>query len=65
MKVSPSVGHPHVLILGYSEAAMLMRQPLGAQVGAIIAIQGQHEHAVEAPGVARRCRFGLLRPPLG
>jgi predicted protein tyrosine phosphatase len=47
------VRYPPILILGYSQAAMLMRQPLGAQVKAIIAIHGRHEYAVEAPGISR------------
>lgn len=46
--------HPPVLMLGYSEAAMLMRAPQGLQVGAIIAIHGRHEYAVESPGVSHR-----------
>jgi predicted protein tyrosine phosphatase len=41
-------------MFGYSEAAMLLRQPAGAQVRAIISIHGSHEYAVEAPGVSQR-----------
>jgi predicted protein tyrosine phosphatase len=53
LKVYP-VSYPPILMLGYSEAAMLMRQPLGAQVQAIISIHGLHEYAVEAPGLSQR-----------
>jgi predicted protein tyrosine phosphatase len=49
-----SMHHPPILMFGYSEASMLMRQPQGSQVGAIISIHGLHEYAVEAPLVARR-----------
>jgi len=41
-------------MFGYSEAAMLLRQPAGAHVEAIISIHGSHEYAVDAPGVSRR-----------
>ena len=46
--------YPPILMFGYSEAAMLLRQPHGAQVKAIISIHGLHEYAVEAPDVSRR-----------
>jgi predicted protein tyrosine phosphatase len=45
--------HPTILALGYSEAAMLLRDPAGSHVEAIIAIRGSHEHAIEA-AVAHR-----------
>lgn len=46
--------HPSILIFGYSEAAMLMRQPQGMEVKAIISIHGLHEYAMDAPGISRR-----------
>ncbi|HKQ49791.1 MAG TPA: hypothetical protein VJZ71_17080 [Phycisphaerae bacterium] len=39
--------HPSILILGYSEAAMYLRQPEAAHVSAIVAIHGQREYSVE------------------
>lgn len=46
------MSHPLVLILGYSEAAMLLRKPGTVDVRAIIAIHGQREYPVETEGVA-------------
>lgn len=43
--------HPKVLILGYSEAAMLLRKPGTVDVRAIIAIHGQREFPVETDSV--------------
>jgi len=45
---------PPIVMFGYSEASMLMRQKKGPQVKAIISIHGLHEYAVDAPGVWRR-----------
>lgn len=39
--------YPSVLILGYSEAAMYLRQPEAERVHAIISIHGQREYPVE------------------
>lgn len=44
--------HPPVLVLGYSEAGMLLRKPGAANIRAIIAIHGQQEHPVETDGVS-------------
>ena len=41
--------YPGVLILGYSEAAMFLRQGEADCVQAIIAIRGQREHVIEVP----------------
>ena len=43
--------HPPVLVLGYSEAAMLLRKSHTADVLAIIAIHGQREYPVETSEV--------------
>jgi len=43
--------HPPVIVLGYSEAAMLLRTPHDIDVRAIIAIHGQREYPVETGGV--------------
>jgi predicted protein tyrosine phosphatase len=47
------MNHPSLLALGYSEAAMLLRQSSGAPVRAIISICGHNEHAVDPPVTAR------------
>jgi predicted protein tyrosine phosphatase len=46
--------HPSILALGYSEAAMLLRQTDGADIAAVISIFGKHEFPVEAPAVSHR-----------
>ncbi len=46
--------HPPLLILGYSEAGMLLRKPGAVDVRAIISIHGQREYAVETGGVPHR-----------
>lgn len=46
--------HPPILALGYSEAAMMLRTRAAQEVEALISIHGQHEHAVDAPGIAHR-----------
>jgi len=43
----PDTQHPRIVVLGYSPAAMLLRQPEGWEVTAIIAIGGMQEHCVE------------------
>jgi len=43
--------HPKLFALGYSEAAMLLCSSIAPKIEALIAIHGQHEYAVEAPGV--------------
>ncbi len=43
--------HPNMLILGYSEAAMYMRQADAAHVRAIIAIAGQREYTIDTNNV--------------
>lgn len=40
-------------MLGYSEAAMLLRRPKGLAIDAVISIHGQREFGVEAEGVER------------
>src|SRR5579875_347725 len=44
---------PSVLALGYSEAAMLLRQPAAERVGAVLSVCGCGEFAVET-SVPRR-----------
>jgi predicted protein tyrosine phosphatase len=46
--------HPSILALGYSEAAMLMRQTDSADIGAVISISAKHEFPIDAPTVAHR-----------
>jgi predicted protein tyrosine phosphatase len=43
--------HPPIVVLGYSEAGMLLRAEEGREVGAIISICGKRDYAVEAAGV--------------
>ena len=43
--------HPSILVLGYSEASMLLRKPGTVNVRAIIAIHGQREFPVETRDV--------------
>lgn len=43
--------HPPLLVLGYSQAAMLLRKPDRSGVEAIIAIHGQREYPVDTDGV--------------
>src|SRR5262245_39343860 len=43
--------HPQILVLGYSEAAMLLRNPGEVRIGAVISIAGQREYAVEVGSV--------------
>ena len=45
-------GHPPLLVLGYSEAAMVLRQPGGRAVKAVISIHGHHEFPVEVDAAA-------------
>lgn len=44
--------HPPILILGYSEASMLLRKPGSIDIRAVIAIHGQREYPVETDGRA-------------
>jgi predicted protein tyrosine phosphatase len=39
--------HPSIIVLGYSEAGMLLLRPDAARVKAIISIHGKHEYGVE------------------
>ncbi len=41
------VNHPSILTCGYSEAAMFLRKPQGANVHAIISIHGPNEYGIE------------------
>lgn len=41
------------MVLGYSQAAMLLRQPEMNSISALIAIRGSHEHCVEWNGLRR------------
>jgi predicted protein tyrosine phosphatase len=43
--------HPSILVLGYSEAAMMLRNPGHPRIEALIAIKGQREFAVDAPEI--------------
>jgi predicted protein tyrosine phosphatase len=45
---------PVIHILGYSEAAMLLKQPEGADMTKLITIRGQREFAVDAPHITHR-----------
>jgi predicted protein tyrosine phosphatase len=45
---------PSLLVLGYSEAGMLLRAPGAADVGAIISIHGSREPLLIAQSTARR-----------
>src|SRR3982750_433823 len=47
------MGHPALVVLGYSEAAMFLRGPAGGDVTAIISIHGRREFGVEAEVVRR------------
>lgn len=47
------MAYPPVIVLGYSEAAMLLKKPESADVQAIIAIHGQFEFPVESDAVSR------------
>jgi predicted protein tyrosine phosphatase len=42
------VTHPPILVFGYSEAAMLLRRPNAANIGAALSIHGKREFPVEA-----------------
>jgi predicted protein tyrosine phosphatase len=44
----PSLSHPTILVMGYSPAAMFLRQPEGKTVRAVIAIRGAQEYCVES-----------------
>ena len=44
---------PQIVVLGYSEAAMLLRKLDRALLAGIISIHGAREFGVEAPGVRR------------
>jgi predicted protein tyrosine phosphatase len=46
--------HPPVVVLGYSEAAMFMRDPEWGNTEAVIAIHSQREYPLEADGVPHR-----------
>jgi predicted protein tyrosine phosphatase len=43
--------HPDILVLGYSEAGMLVRKGV-ASLGALITIHGQREYPIEVPGLS-------------
>lgn len=43
--------HPDIIVLGYSEASMLLRKSDSADIRAIIAIHGQREYPVNLEGV--------------
>jgi predicted protein tyrosine phosphatase len=44
-----SVNIPRFVVLGYSDAAMLLRNPGSPAISAILSIRGQREHAVDPP----------------
>lgn len=46
--------HPDILILGTSEASMLLCKPEGCAIDAVISIHGQREFSVEAPHARHR-----------
>lgn len=46
--------HPSLLVLGYSEAAMLLAGPNATCINAVITIHGAHEHAVDVPTATHR-----------
>lgn len=43
--------HPSILVMGYTEAAMLLRKPGDVRIAAVIAIHGQREYPVSMDGV--------------
>ncbi len=43
--------HPRVIVLGYSEASMFIRNPGDAHIDAVIAIAGQREHVVDTTAI--------------
>jgi predicted protein tyrosine phosphatase len=47
------IKHPPIIALGYSEAAMMLRNPGHPRIDALIAIKGQREFAVDTPPGAR------------
>ena len=49
-----TVAHPSILALGYSPAAMLLRGPNAATIGAIISISGAREPLLETAAVQHR-----------
>lgn len=48
------MSHPGILILGYSEAGMLLRNRDAANVRALIAIHGQREYPIEIASVTHK-----------
>jgi predicted protein tyrosine phosphatase len=56
---------PQIIVLGYSEAAMLLRDPGSLPINAILSIHGQREFAVDPPhGVSQIVlRFDDAQPP--
>lgn len=45
------IRHPGILVLGSSEAAMLLRNSRGTRIEALISIYGQREYSLDAPGI--------------
>jgi predicted protein tyrosine phosphatase len=39
--------YPRLVVLGYSEAAMFLKQPMAAELSAVISIHGQREYPLE------------------
>ena len=50
---SRRVQHPRVVVLGYSEASMLLHSEQGSGVCAVVSIVGDREHAVECDVIDR------------
>lgn len=46
--------HPSLLVLGYSESAMLLASPSAPRITAVISIHGAREHAVDVPTASHR-----------
>lgn len=57
--------YPRIIILGRSEAAMLLGKSIAADVRAVITIHGQREYPLEAPGIGHRLvlRFDDTQAP--
>ena len=46
--------HPSLLVLGYSEAAMLLATPNAPRINAVISVHGAREYAVDVPAASHR-----------
>src|SRR5688572_7104359 len=51
--------HPSLLVLGFSEAGMLLSRPDLTRIDAVISIHGAREHAVDVPAATHRLALGF------